>query len=556
MLLSVLEPDGAIIVIGTRYSALDLYGWLSDDDSPEKDQIDILIREAIDDDGNLLFPEVLTKEFLEEQRKTQGEFMFACNPAGAPILMADWTTKPIEEIKPGDKVIGFELGSRAKLVETIVEECNSRISEIVELELGDGTKIRCTPDHKWFTRKSLDKSHRSPYSAAKVGTRLKRVVNCSYTPTPEELLDWRYLAGMIDGEGACKHGSIQITQSETKNPAVSSEIRKVLTRLKIDFTEHKRAYKGCTNFIINSGRDTKLNLLKWGKPTKKDQIIAEIMNHGNRIVGGDRTKTSDRDQVKKISPIGTGQVYALKTKTGNYVVWGYASKNCQYLNRPVSSGTCYFAPETIKFYDTPPKGLIYFLTLDPAISTKARSDYSAFIVNGVDHLHNWYILEAIQKKLTPSEVVKQVFDLYEKYKIQFMLFGMEKHTLEQVLKLAITEEQNKRGIAFPIKELPTDTRVSKENRIRALQPRFQNGQIYIHKSQTALYHQILYYPLGTKHDDLLDALKSQLAVTFPSPFVSEINVQDYPNLTPIEQKIWKDAMKLGTRKVRQKGYRL
>jgi predicted phage terminase large subunit-like protein len=306
MLLSVLEPDGAIIVIGTRYSALDLYGWLSDDDSPEKDQIDILIREAIDDDGNLLFPEVLTKEFLEEQRKTQGEFMFAC----------------------------------------------------------------------------------------------------------------------------------------------------------------------------------------------------------------------------------------------------------QYLNRPVSSGTCYFSPETIKFYDTPPKGLIYFLTLDPAISTKARSDYSAFIVNGVDHLHNWYILEAIAKKLTPSEVVKQVFDLYEKYKIQFMLFGMEKHTLEQVLKLAITEEQNKRGIAFPIKELPTDTRVSKENRIRALQPRFQNGQIYIHKSQTALYHQILYYPLGTKHDDLLDALKSQLAVTFPSPFVSEINVQDYPNLTPIEQKIWKDAMKLGTRKVRQKGYRL
>jgi len=300
MLLSVLEPDGEIIILGTRYSALDLYGWLMDEDSPEAGNIDVLCKEAIDDDGNLLFPEVLTREFLEEQRKTQGNFIFAC----------------------------------------------------------------------------------------------------------------------------------------------------------------------------------------------------------------------------------------------------------QYLNRPVSSDTCFFKQENIQFYDKPPKGLIYFITFDPAISQKARSDYSAFIVNGVDFHHNWYIVEAIQQKLAPSDVVDMTFQLVQKYD-PLMCVAMEKHTLEQVLRINLLSEMERRKTAFPLKELPTDTRVSKENRIRALEPRFQNRQIFIKKEMTALYHQLLYYPLGTKHDDLLDALKSQLAITFPSPNSYDRPEVEYPDLSEKERKIWTDVKKMGVRRVRR-----
>lgn len=297
LLLSVLEPDGMIIVIGTRYSPMDLYGYLSDPDSPEKDTIDITVKEAIDDDGNLLFPEVLTKEFLEEQRKSQGEWIF----------------------------------------------------------------------------------------------------------------------------------------------------------------------------------------------------------------------------------------------------------HCQYLNRPVSPDTCFFPQSGIKFYNKLPEGLIYFITFDPAVSQKARADYSGIIVNGVDHMHNWYIAEAIQEKLAPSEIVDRIFDLVDKYKP--MCVAMEKYALEQVLKINLIQEMTKRNVAFPLKEVPTDTRVSKENRIRALQPRFANGQIYIHKDQKALYHQILTFPVGCKNDDLIDALKSQLAITFPSPNICETKDDKYAHLSPIEQKIWKQAAKMGVRKV-------
>lgn len=304
LLLSVLEPDGIIYIIGTRYSALDLYGWLMDELSPEAGNIEVICKEAIDDEGNLLFPEVLTREFLEEQKKAQGSFHFAC----------------------------------------------------------------------------------------------------------------------------------------------------------------------------------------------------------------------------------------------------------QYLNRAISADTCYFNPEHVRFYEKSPNNLIYFITLDPAISGDRRSDYSAFIVNGVDSNHDWYIQEALQLRIPPGEVVQKLFELAQKYQ-PLMCIGMEKFMLEKALQVNILEEGRKRGMALPIKELPTDTRVSKENRIRSLQPRFEGGTIYIKKDQIALHHQILYYPLGVKNDDLLDALKSQLGVTFPAPFVSTKTDSDYPGIPNEDRRRWKaDIQSLKTRKVHRKGY--
>ncbi|HLG26536.1 MAG TPA: hypothetical protein VI423_01990, partial [Paenisporosarcina sp.] len=304
LLLSVLEPDGKIIVIGTRYSPLDLYGWLCDGESPEKDQISILCKEAIDDSGELLFPEVLTRKFLDEQRQSQGPWTF----------------------------------------------------------------------------------------------------------------------------------------------------------------------------------------------------------------------------------------------------------QCQYMNRPMSPDTCYFKQEWVKFYEKPPPGLIYFITLDAALSKGERSDYTAFIVNGVDYKHNWYIQEAIQGKFSPHESVTKLFELVEKYKP--MCVGMERSSFEQMLEANIKLEWEKGREAFPLKELPIDTRVSKEARIRSLQPRFQNGQIYIRKDQTALLHQILYYPLGTKNDDLLDALKSQLNCTFPSEHsYEESKEEDLSSLCNADRRKREELKAIPKiRHVRQKKY--
>lgn len=277
LLLSVLEPDGEIIIIGTRYSPLDLYGWVTDPSNPERNNFDIIIKEAYNEDGSLLFPEVLNEKFLEEQKQAQGTWAFSC----------------------------------------------------------------------------------------------------------------------------------------------------------------------------------------------------------------------------------------------------------QYLNRPINPDTCFFKPDTIQFFQTQPENLIYFLTYDAAISQKARGDYSAFVVNGVDHLGRWFIVEAIQRKLPPSEIVDFIFELVQKYSVipnRFQCLGMEKHALEQMLKVALSEEMNKRKFWFPIKDVPTDTRFSKERRIAALEPKFNKREIFIKKDMLDLHHQILYYPTGVKNDDLLDALKSQLQIaTYASWFEPSSN---------------------------------
>jgi len=74
-LLSIADPGAQIIIIGTRYHFGDLYAYIQDH---EMENFDFLIRGAYNPDGSLYFPERLTEEFLEEQKKSQGSWIFSC----------------------------------------------------------------------------------------------------------------------------------------------------------------------------------------------------------------------------------------------------------------------------------------------------------------------------------------------------------------------------------------------------------------------------------------------------------------------------------------------
>lgn len=219
---------------------------------------------------------------------------------------------------------------------------------------------------------------------------------------------------------------------------------------------------------------------------------------------------------------------------------------CQYLNRPITSDIATFKQSHIKYYEKAPDNLIYFMTLDPAISTKSRADFTGIIVNGVDHENKWWIHEALQLRLDPSGIIDIVFELIDKYQ-PFMTLGMEKFALEKFLKISFISEMTKRNKAFPIKELETDNRVSKEVRIRSLQPKFESGEIMIRKEHEALYNQIVFHP-QVKNDDVIDALKSQLAITFPAPFLPKTPAEKYSHLSEREKKLWLDVDKVAKKR--------
>jgi predicted phage terminase large subunit-like protein len=223
--------------------------------------------------------------------------------------------------------------------------------------------------------------------------------------------------------------------------------------------------------------------------------------------------------------------------------------SCNYLNNPINNETSTFQPEWFHpFYEKAPKNLIYFMTIDPALSTKNTADFTGLIVNGVDSKHDYWIQEAIMKRLSPSEQIDLIFQLAEKYQ-PMMCLGMEQWVLEKLLKVSLLEEMVKRNKFIPIKEIETDTRVSKEVRIRSLQPKAQGKQIHLKREHTSLYQQLVMFP-QVKNDDLVDALKSQLAITFPASATDEKSeAKTYDHLPPREAEIWKAVDQIGRRRV-------
>jgi hypothetical protein len=106
-LLSILEPNGTLVVIGTRWHWDDAYGRIL---AADKDRVrqgldpewDTLIRSCYLPDGGLYFPEELTVEFLEDKRRRNAA-TYAANFLNQPIADEDRTFTDIERrIEPFD----------------------------------------------------------------------------------------------------------------------------------------------------------------------------------------------------------------------------------------------------------------------------------------------------------------------------------------------------------------------------------------------------------------------------------------------------------------------
>lgn len=99
--LSLLEPDGILIIIGTRYHYADLYGYITDNEYDSFDHFVVpatLKQEHAEflnlnfpelghtyREGDLIFPERLTPEFLAEQKKSQGTYIYNCQYELDPV---------------------------------------------------------------------------------------------------------------------------------------------------------------------------------------------------------------------------------------------------------------------------------------------------------------------------------------------------------------------------------------------------------------------------------------------------------------------------------------
>lgn len=252
-----------------------------------------------------------------------------CNPPEAPIWMGDFSFKPIGEVEVGEEVIGWKKREtpvklhtkpnknlREELVRSKVTKVQKRVSEIVKITLKSGNIIRCTPDHLWRTMYSRNSGYE--YAPAKIGQSLRKVV----TPVDPGSGD-SWLSGIYDGEAS----GFSIAQSKEHNPEVCERIEKELNKHGFSWSFHDNKYN------ILGGQDEKVRFLNPINPVRRklSRIDKELLTGMKR----------ELDEVVSIEPDGTGDVISLTTETGNYIVWGYASKNCgaQYVG-----GAWYFPP--------------------------------------------------------------------------------------------------------------------------------------------------------------------------------------------------------------------
>lgn len=280
-----------------------------------------------------------------------------CNTPDAPIWMGDYSFKPIGEVQPGDEVMGWVYNTgpggqqRKRLVRSRVVATKRRMApEVVRVTMESGRVIRCTPDHLWANpnfaptqqpvvdrriRKStgepanLTRTWRQPeYKSAQVGSQLVHVIDPTEPLTNEkDRLTAAWLSGVYDGEG-CGN---EIAQSEAHNPGVCQRIKDSLDALDLPWTaQHDRIFirKAGQGYRRGAQQDL-VNFLNWTDPVRR------VTNANDKAIL--RRPGGGKDRVVSIESEGPGEVISMETETGNYVAWGYASKNCRilYLTHPL-----------------------------------------------------------------------------------------------------------------------------------------------------------------------------------------------------------------------------
>lgn len=259
--------------------------------------------------------------FLEEERQTMGDWWYSqeylCNPPEAPIWMGDFSFRPIGDVKVGDEVIGWRMPkdkARVHLCRSVVEGVRRRQAEIVRVEMESGNVIRCTRDHRWLT---MSVGSQDWFAAPRVGKRLVRVIRP--TPPLPEARKWdaAWLGGMYDGEGCADF----IAQCPNHNPLLYARIGTVLESLGLRGVEQPKGFLISSQEGGRSRKQALVNFVNWTRPTK-------IGKHFNDIILGASFRHPDR--IVSIALEGWGDVVSMQTSTGNYVAWGYASKNCEF----------------------------------------------------------------------------------------------------------------------------------------------------------------------------------------------------------------------------------
>jgi len=205
---------------------------------------------------------------------------------------------------------------------------------------------------------------------------------------------------------------------------------------------------------------------------------------------------------------------------------GYAQ---EYLNYPIDESTAYFRSQDFieyKAYGQEP--LNYYIGVDFAVTTKERSDYTAFVVCGRNPDGYLVVVDVIRARMDSLEIQDWFHQLQRRYNPEF--FAVEKGTIWNALKPAI-ERSMFAGDRFMNIHTVAMT-MDKVARGRSIQNRMRAGGVKFTKDRDwypAFEEELIRFPKDL-HDDQVDAFSiigMALGDQLDAPTKEQIETDEY-----------------------------
>ena len=226
-----------------------------------------------------------------------------------------------------------------------------------------------------------------------------------------------------------------------------------------------------------------------------------------------------------------------KRNQGEYIF------SCQMMLSPISEDNQTFRREDLKFFKQVSHKMHYYILVDPAGKKNRTSDFTVMFVIGVDSRHNRYVLDMVREKLNLRERWERLKKLVLQYDPK--LVGYEEYGMQSDIDY-IQEKMTETGVHFKIEKVAG--LASKEDRIRRLQPLFQEGRIILPATFYAFDQETLEkvdlverfitdeydaFPYSL-HDDLLDCLSRQCDIVLDFPSESILNRVFHRKYNPLD----------------------
>jgi predicted phage terminase large subunit-like protein len=161
-------------------------------------------------------------------------------------------------------------------------------------------------------------------------------------------------------------------------------------------------------------------------------------------------------------------------------------------------------------------GMNKIILVDPSSGRRKskNNDFTSMWVIGLAHDGNAYALDIVRDKLNLTERARTLMALHRKwkpYEVRYEQYGMQAD-IEHIQSVMEHEQ-------YRFKIIEIGGGVNKEDRVRRLIPKFQNGEIWLPETfwytrtdgkQYDLVHEFIHeeylaFPVG-RHDDMMDAL--------------------------------------------------